>query len=114
MEARCVRSRRRISRFKIAREEAILSGVGRDEISFFSNVAIGVFLFLHFVAIVPRQNLAHECLLRVLDPVLDKTGFVQSPWNLFAPKPTRTNVRIKAAIAFDDGRIETWESPDLL
>lgn len=81
---------------------------------FFSNVAIALFLFLHLVAIVPRQNLAHERLRGFLDPIYDKAGWVQKPWDLFAPNPTRMNVRVLAVIAYEDGEVQTWVSPDPL
>ena len=78
---------------------------------FFSNVAIALFLCLHLVAIVPRQNLAHERLRGFLDPIYDKAGWVQKPWDLFAPNPTRMNVRVLAVIAYEDGEVQTGCPP---
>lgn len=47
-----------------------------------------------------------------IDPVLDKTGLWQGPWNLFAPEVDKVNIRVGATIHFADGQISQWRSPE--
>lgn len=49
---------------------------------------------------------------RIIDPVLDKTGLWQGPWNLFAPEPDKINVRVGATIQYADGQVAEWRSPE--
>ncbi len=39
-------------------------------------------------------------------------GVWQSPWNMFAPEPDRSNKRLLAEIEYQDGSKATWTSPD--
>lgn len=71
-------------------------------------ILVGVWLIVVCIDAFPFWNAARE----TLDPVLDKTGLWQGPWNLFAPEPDRVNVRVGATIHYADGGMTQWRSPD--
>ena len=43
-------------------------------------------------------------------PVLDATGLNQN-WNLFAPNPRRSTLRLEARIDYADGTSSVWRTP---
>ena len=47
-----------------------------------------------------------------IDPVVDRSGLWQGPWNLFAPEVDKINIRVGATIHFADGQITQWRSPE--
>ena len=44
--------------------------------------------------------------------MLVKTGLWQGPWRLFGPDVDRQNMRLAAEVAFADGAVAKWESPE--
>ena len=72
----------------------------------------GVILFTVFAMII--SNLPASTLRRTafptVKPLLDMTGLGQN-WNLFAPNPRRSTLRLQARIDFSDGTSSVWRTP---
>ena len=72
------------------------------------NAFIAAFLVLLAIDVMPQSPLALRLKLqRVLVPL----GIAQGPWNLFAPGPDRTNIRLRAEITYRDGQRQEWSAP---
>jgi hypothetical protein len=72
------------------------------------NAFIAAFLLALAIDVVPQSPLALRLKLqRVLVPL----GLAQGPWNLFAPGPDRTNMRLRAEITYRDGQRVEWAAP---
>lgn len=61
---------------------------------------------------LPSCHLAHSEARSILDPLLDKSGLWQGPWNLFAPDVDKTNTCVAAEFTTSSGRTYQWRSPD--
>lgn len=48
--------------------------------------------------------------LPIVKPLLDSTGLNQN-WNLFAPNPRRSTLRLEARIRYADGTTTIWRTP---
>ena len=76
-------------------------------------VFISALLIVALVAIIV-SNLPASALRRsalpAVKPVLDATGLNQN-WNLFAPNPRRSTLRLEARIDYADGTSSVWRTP---
>lgn len=72
------------------------------------NAFIVAFLLALAIDVLPQSPLALRLKLqRWLVPL----GLAQGPWNLFAPEPDRTNIRLRAEITYRDGQRIRWTAP---
>ncbi|MBC7854404.1 MAG: hypothetical protein IAF94_13305 [Pirellulaceae bacterium] len=60
----------------------------------------------------PEPNPVANAIDSWTGPLLDITGTWTGPWWMFAPYPDNTNHRIRAEIAYYDGKRVEWRSPD--
>ena len=85
----------------------------RLEASAHGRAIISAFLVFTLVAII-ISNLPPSALrkssLPVVQPLLDTTGLSQN-WNLFAPNPRRSTLRLEARIDYADGTSSVWRTP---
>ncbi|HET9623755.1 MAG TPA: hypothetical protein VFP84_20425 [Kofleriaceae bacterium] len=54
----------------------------------------------------------HQDLKDAINPALVTTGLWQGPWRLYGPEVDKVNLRFMAEVAFADGAVATWNSPD--
>ena len=87
-----------------ARVEA--SWAGRFAIS----ILIAYVLISLLVSNLPSSELK-ETGRPVAEPLLEATGLSQT-WNLFAPNPRRSTLRLQARLTYADGSQSVWEQPD--
>ena len=52
-----------------------------------------------------------EAVQLAIQPLVQRIGIQQGPWNMFAPTPDRLNLRIKVEVTYRDGKKAEWESP---
>ena len=76
------------------------------------NAFIGVIIVLFTIAGMPRLVRAHALLQDKIRPLLHYTGLWQAPWDLFAPEPDKTNIRVSAEVHYPDGSVFRWRSKD--
>ena len=85
----------------------------RIEESSNGRVVISAVLIFVLVAII-ISNLPASALRRsahpIVQPLLDTTGLNQN-WNLFAPNPRRSTLRLEARIDYADGSTSVWRTP---
>jgi hypothetical protein len=76
-------------------------------------VLVSLFLIATIAAVcitnLPDSWLRREA-LTATDPYLLATGLDQN-WNVFAPEPRPTSLRLKARVGYEDGARETWSPP---
>ena len=80
--------------------------VGR---AFISGVIIAVLTSI-LVINLPTSRLRYD-LFPVVEPILDVTGLGQS-WNLFAPNPRKSTLRLAARMTYPDGTTVEWHQPE--
>lgn len=56
------------------------------------------------------QSTLRKTVLPIVRPLLDSTGLNQN-WNLFAPNPRRSTLRLEARIRYADGTTSIWRTP---
>lgn len=85
----------------------------RLEASAKGRVLISAVLICTLVAILisnlPPSELRKSA-LPIAQPLLDASGLSQN-WNLFAPNPRRSTLRLEARIDFADGTSAVWRTP---
>ena len=59
---------------------------------------------------LPTSRLRYDA-FPVVEPVLDITGLGQS-WNLFAPNPRKSTLRLAARMTYSDGATFEWHHPE--
>ena len=59
---------------------------------------------------LPPSRLRHDA-FPVVEPILDITGLGQS-WNLFAPNPRKSTLRLAARMTYADGATFEWHQPE--
>ena len=104
-------------RKKISRPAAVDAGPPtlqeRLEASPNGRAALSAVLLFVLAAIIV-SNLPASALRRsahpIVQPFLDATGLNQN-WNLFAPNPRRSTLRLEARIDYADGSTSVWRTP---
>ena len=80
--------------------------MGRALISGF----IGFVLLAMLVSNLPSSELKSET-IPVVEPLLDATALTQN-WNLFAPDPRNSTLRLAARMTYPDGVTLEWHQPE--
>ena len=78
---------------------------GRAAITGLIIVTLGAML----ISNLPPSTL-RETALPIVKPLLDTTGLNQN-WNLFAPNPRKSTLRLEARITYQDGSTSVWRTP---
>lgn len=72
------------------------------------------FLILNFLAMarvhLPLENTFFKKVFRPVDTYLSFFSIYQD-WYMFAPNPTRMNIRLSANVEYFDGSVETYQFP---
>jgi hypothetical protein len=79
--------------------------IGRAAITGLIIVTLGAML----ISNLPPSTL-RETALPIVRPLLDTTGLNQN-WNLFAPNPRKSTLRLEARITYQDGTTSVWRTP---
>ena len=78
---------------------------GRAVITGLIIVALGAMI----ISNLPDSTLRRTA-LPIVRPFLDSTGLNQN-WNLFAPNPRKSTIRLEARIQYADGTTSIWRTP---
>ncbi len=78
--------------------------------------AISLFILFHLAAItafcLPLNSLLLPAVKDAVRPYMLWSGLFQS-WDMFAPEPRKTNLRVAARVAYRDGHSQMWRFPEM-
>lgn len=81
-----------------------------------AKLALSAFILFHIVAIVsfcfPLNTMFIPAIKNAVRPYMLWTGLFQA-WDMFAPEPRRTNIRMAAEVTFRDGATRLWRFPEM-